>query len=57
VTVIAVLALPASVSADTGSAACGFSQHVVMWPSMGFDGQHDPGTHPGFAGWHAAHTC
>ena len=56
--VIAVLMLPGSASADTGSTGRDFGSHVVMCAQgMGFDGQHNPGMHHGFAGWVAAHIC
>lgn len=58
VAVVAVLLLPVPASAVTGSTGRDFGQHVVMCAQgMGFDGQHNPGMHHGFAGWDAAHMC
>lgn len=40
------------------SAADDFGQHVTSCVrSMGFDGQHNPGMHQGYAGWSPDHTC
>lgn len=58
VATLAVVVLPASASAETGTTGGDFGHHVVMCAQeMGFDGQHNPGMHQGFAGWDAAHPC
>jgi hypothetical protein len=55
---VGVVVLPAAVSADAAPAGSDFGDHVVMCvQTMGFNGQHNPGMHHGFAGWDPAHTC
>ena len=50
--------LPAATRADTGAIGRDFGGHVVMCAqTMGFNGQHNPGMHRGFAGWDPAHMC
>ena len=50
------LASPA-VAAAAGSGA-DFGQHVRdCAQSMGFDGNHNPGMHHGYAGWDPGHMC
>ena len=50
------LASPA-VAAAAGSGA-DFGQHVRdCAKSMGFDGNHNPGMHHGYAGWDPSHMC
>jgi len=50
--------LPAATWADTGAIGRDFGGHVVMCAqTMGFNGQHNPGMHRGFAGWDPAHMC
>ena len=54
----ATLVLPAVASADTGTSGRDFGAHVVSCvQTMGFDGQHNPGMHRGFAGWDPTHMC
>ena len=57
-TIMAALVLtPAMASAGTGTGQ-EFGQHVVTCAqTMGFNGDHNPGMHQGFAGWDPAHTC
>lgn len=53
-----IVLLPTAASADTGAAGRDFSAHVVMCAqTMGFNGQHNPGMHHGFAGWDPTHMC
>ena len=54
-----VVVLPTAASADSGGATGrDFGKHVVMCAqTMGFDGQHNPGMHLGFAGWDPSHMC
>lgn len=55
---VAVVALPVAAWADTGSTGRDFGGHVVNCAqTMGFNGQHDPGMHRGFAGWDPSHMC
>lgn len=55
---VAVVVLPAAAWADTGATGRDFGGHVVTCEqTMGFDGQHNPSMHRGFADWDPAHTC
>lgn len=55
VTLAAIVAgaiVPTAAWADTGATGADFGAHVVMCAqTMGFDAQHNPGTHHGFADW------
>jgi hypothetical protein len=54
----AIVVVPAAAWADTGATGRDFGGHVVMCAqAMGFNGQHNPGMHRGFAGWDPAHMC
>ena len=62
VLVVAVLAgvvvLPAAASAAAATTRSDIGDHVGMCvQTMGFNGQHNPGMHHGFAGWDPAHAC
>jgi hypothetical protein len=51
VAIVAVSQAPASASDE-------FGQHVVTCTqTMGFDSQHNPGMHQGYAGWDPSHVC
>lgn len=53
-----VVALPTAAWADTGGTGRDFGEHVVTCnQTMGFDGEHNPAMHQGFAGWDPDHTC
>ena len=53
-----VMVLPTPASADTGATGRDFGHHVVTCAqTMGFNGDHDPGMHQGFAGWDPMHMC
>ena len=55
---VGAMVLPGVASADPGTSGGDFGHHVVMCAqTMGFNGQHNPGMHHGFAGWDPAHTC
>lgn len=55
---VGVVALPAAASADTGPTGGDLGGHVVVCAqTMGFDGQHNPGMHTGFADWDPTHMC
>jgi len=57
-TAIAIVITPAAAWADTGATGRDFGDHVVHCAqTMGFDGQHNPGMHQGFAGFDPTHTC
>jgi hypothetical protein len=49
--VLGVVVLPAAASADTRTGRSDFGDHVVICEQMmGFNGEHNPGMHQGFAG-------
>lgn len=53
---IGVVALPVAASADTSPSGRDFGEHVVVCEQMmGFDGEHNPGMHDGFADWDPSH--
>ena len=56
---LAVVAVTASAGAFSPAAAAGdFGQHVrTCAQTMGFNGEHNPGTHQGFHGWNPDHEC
>ncbi len=46
------LAAPAAAQAQPAQAGPGFGQHVSQCAqTMGFNGDHNPGTHHGLSGW------
>jgi hypothetical protein len=53
----AVVAVPAAGWADTDPTGADFGEHVVQCAqTTGFEGEHNPGMHDGYAGWEA-HEC
>jgi hypothetical protein len=49
------VAAPAMADEELGDA---FGQHVpACAQTMGFDADHNPGMHQGYAGWTPDHTC
>ena len=52
-------AMGAAIStASSAAAADDFGQHVsICAKTMGFNGEHNPGMHQGFAGWDPSHQC
>ncbi|MGC1210304.1 MAG: hypothetical protein WA890_03415 [Micromonospora sp.] len=49
---VGVMAVPAAASADMGGTGADLGGHVATCTQdMGFDGQHNPGMHEGYANW------
>jgi hypothetical protein len=58
VVAVGVLLVPSGAWADGSAGGPAFGEHVVHCAqTMGFDGEHNPGMHRGFAGWDPSHVC